>query len=194
MSSPPAAWSGLLCASLQRGTCALLPSPGGPSWPLHPWGEDAPQGSSSRALGVGGGGPELACALCPSEPHVPLRGAVAGSHDHWQDPGAPTGQGPGTAVLTGNSRPARGQAASGAPGRNPESRVPSRSLGLSPWPSCVTFPQAGSQPDAWTTAVFLERHCRAASGLGRYHGPAWSVRPGEPSPQYAWPWGCLQPL
>lgn len=129
-----------------------------------------------------GGGPELACALCPSEPHVPLRGAVAGSHDHWEDPGAPTGQGPGTAALTGNSRPARGAAASRAPGRNPESRVPSRSLGLSRWPSRVTLPQARPQPDAWTTAVFLERHCRAASGLGGLPWPAWSMRPREPSP------------
>lgn len=33
----------------------MLPSLGGPSWPPCPWGKDAPQGSSSGALGGGGG-------------------------------------------------------------------------------------------------------------------------------------------
>lgn len=53
--SAPAAWSEPLCASLQSRACILLPSPGGPSWPPCPWGEDAPQGSSSGALGGRGG-------------------------------------------------------------------------------------------------------------------------------------------
>lgn len=38
----------------------------------------------------------------PSEPHVPLRGAVAGSCGSWEDPGAPRGQRLGTAGITGN--------------------------------------------------------------------------------------------
>lgn len=38
----------------------------------------------------------------PSEPHIPLRGTVAGSSDHWKDPWGPRGQGPGTAGITGN--------------------------------------------------------------------------------------------
>lgn len=66
----------------------------------------------TRALALGLRGSELACALYPSEPHVPLRGAVADSCDSGEDPGAPTGQGLGTAAVTGNSKPDQGQAVS----------------------------------------------------------------------------------
>lgn len=53
----------------------------------------------------GPGRSELAYALRPSEPHIPLRGAVAGSCDYWEDPRTPRGQGPGTAAVTGNPGP-----------------------------------------------------------------------------------------
>ena len=104
-----------LCLSLERGACVFLPSPRGPFWLPYPQGEDTPQGSSSGALG----GSELACALYPSEPHVPLRGAVAGSCGCWEDPGAPTGRGPDTAAVTGDGQGLAGDSLClGPQGRN----------------------------------------------------------------------------
>uniref|UniRef100_G1NWX9 Heparan sulfate proteoglycan 2 n=1 Tax=Myotis lucifugus TaxID=59463 RepID=G1NWX9_MYOLU len=60
-----------------------------------------------RPPALGPGRSELAYALYPSEPHVPLRGAVAGSCDYWEDPRAARGQGPGAAAITGHFPHAR---------------------------------------------------------------------------------------
>lgn len=63
-------------------------------------------------------------ASTPSEPHVPLRGTVAGCCDNREDPWEPRGQGPGSAVIPGNL--GQGQSGSG-------------DLGIRPSPSWVTF-------------------------------------------------------
>lgn len=93
-----------LCASLQNAHASCSPPRVGPSWPPCPWGEGLPQGSSSGALGGRRGWSELALCPLPIRTAASLsRGAVAGSHDSWEDPGAPHRErAGGTAALTGN--------------------------------------------------------------------------------------------
>lgn len=53
-------------------------------------------------MALSSGGLSWLVTSTPSEPHITLRGAVAGSCEIWEDPGAPRRQGSCTAGITGN--------------------------------------------------------------------------------------------
>lgn len=150
----------------------------------HIHGERTPQ------LG-GPGRSELACALRPSEPHIPLRGAVADSCDSWEHPRAPRRQGPGTAAVTGNSGPGQRRHIWG-PKEETREHSSSRSLEWRPWPSWAIFTHA--RPGPSLMACPFQCCPQETFQIPEWHhGHTWRVRPKEQRPPAtnACPWGCL---